>query len=103
MPSRPSANLTCVGFCFALKASKSRTRFDLTRVARAIPIPRPKTDPIVVWMGILLAANFKASRSSALRLNGVEVSLCANPIDVMTDGEDLSKNHCDCRWISRRG
>src|SRR5450432_2972646 len=67
-PSLPSANLTCVGFCFALNASKSLSRFDLRRAARAIPTPRPNKEPIVAWMEIFRAADLRALRSSALKL-----------------------------------
>lgn len=41
------------------------------REARTMPIPRPRREPIVVWVVSLRAANFKASRSEGSRLRGL--------------------------------
>lgn len=41
------------------------------RHARAMPMPRPRSEPIVVWVLILPAADLRASRSEGSRLEEV--------------------------------
>ena len=67
-PSRPSANLTCVGFCIARKALKNLRRLARKRHARAAPIPNPTIDPIDACIDNLRAADSRASRSDCRKL-----------------------------------
>jgi len=67
-PSRPSANLTCVGFCAVLKASNTLIRFERTRIARKAPRPRPTREPIVAWVDSFPAADLRVVRSDSVRL-----------------------------------
>jgi len=46
-------------------------RLTRMRYARAMPRPRPRREPIAVWVESLLAADLRASRSEGSRLDRV--------------------------------
>lgn len=68
-PSRPLANLTCVGLRMARKALKNWPQSERMRSARATPRPRPTTEPMVMCVESLLAEKSRVSRSDVIRIS----------------------------------